>query len=293
MEEHLNYATVTFAAKNGVSTFEKPSEVEIIYDEVKPEVQAAPVMPVVKEKKTQLCLWRLVAAGLGIVCVILVVFIIVQRNQFQTESERLQQNSNLAAAQIKKLDSEKNDLQGQTDELTRERDGLNWTLRVILEYKKFPVDLLCPQKVCKPCQDKWVQFQSSCYLFDQSSWNWLSWSDSKDECQKLYANLVVIESKEEQEFINNHTEKYNDDNHGYWIGLTKKEQAEEWQWLDGSSLTEGFWRNQETIKYWYKCALTSPHGDSQDKWRKTSCDMRNRYICETKMLTRQDDEAFT
>lgn len=60
-------------------------------------------------------------------------------------SEQLRENSNLTALN-KQLMSEKEDLQGQTRELTREKNGLNWTLGVILEYKDFPVDILCPQK---------------------------------------------------------------------------------------------------------------------------------------------------
>lgn len=119
---------------------------------------------------------------------------------------------------------------------------------------------------------------------------WLKRSKSEEECQKFNANLVVIESQEEQEFINNQTEKYNDDNHGYWIGLTKEDWTEDWRWLDGSNLTLEFWREQETIHGRYSCALTSPHGNSHAKWQKTSCDMRNRYICETRVLTKQDAE---
>ncbi|XP_074540209.1 C-type lectin domain family 6 member A-like isoform X2 [Halichoeres trimaculatus] len=276
MEGDLNYATVAFKAKNGISTLENPNEVEIIYDEVKPEVQTAPVKPVSKEKAPlRLCIYLVAAV--------------------QTARSEQLQNINNLKAQNQQLMSEKNDSKRHTEELTRERDGLNWTLGAILEYKNFPVETLCPQKVCKPCQDNWVLFQSSCYLFTkhEQSRKWLTWSTSENECQKLYANLVVIESLEEQEFINNHTEKYNDENHGYWIGLNKKDSTEEWRWLDGSNLTLTFWRKQETILSWYRCASTSPHGNPQTKWQKTGCDMKNRYICETRVLTKQEEETST
>lgn len=60
-------------------------------------------------------------------------------------SEQRRENINLTA-QIGQLWTEKTDLQRQTEELTRERDGLNWTMRVIMEYENFPVKDHCPQK---------------------------------------------------------------------------------------------------------------------------------------------------
>ncbi|XP_034554057.1 CD209 antigen-like protein D isoform X2 [Notolabrus celidotus] len=297
MEEDHNYATVTFKAKNEVSTFEKPNELEIIYSEVKAEVQTAPTTPK-NETKAPLCSQLLlVAAGLGIICVILVSFIITLKIQFQTVmSEQLREISNLTA-QNQQLMSEKDVLKTQTQELTRERDGLNWTLKVILEYENFPVKTLCPQKVCKPCLDNWVRFQSNCYLITKHKYSndWRKWIQSHEECQKFNANLVVIESQEEQEFINNHTEKYHDENHGYWIGLSKKEETGTWSWLDGSNLTVEYWRDQPSNLRWTDCALTSPRGHPLANWQKTSCTMWNRYICETRALTKQDEdpEAIT
>lgn len=60
-------------------------------------------------------------------------------------SERLRENSNLTAQNLQ-LWTEKTDLERQYKELARERDGLNWTIGVILEHKNFPVDRHCPQK---------------------------------------------------------------------------------------------------------------------------------------------------
>jgi len=40
-----------------------------------------------------------------------------------------------------------------------------------------------------------------------------------------------------QEFISNHTKKYDDAKHGYWIGLSKNTN-DMWMWGDGSDVTE-------------------------------------------------------
>lgn len=62
-----------------------------------------------------------------------------------------------------------------------------------------PLTLLFPT-VCQPCQDGWKRFKSNCYLFDQSSYSyrWKTWEGSRDKCKEELADLVVIESLEEQ-----------------------------------------------------------------------------------------------
>lgn len=54
--------------------------------------------------------------------------------------------------------------------------------------------------VCKPCLDGWVLFQLSCYLFVeyQYYYYWKSWEGSRENCRQMKADLVVIESREEQ-----------------------------------------------------------------------------------------------
>jgi len=41
-----------------------------------------------------------------------------------------------------------------------------------------------------------------------------------------------------QEFINQHTEPYYDNYHGYWIGLSEK-QGDTWVWTNGAQLEKG------------------------------------------------------
>lgn len=54
--------------------------------------------------------------------------------------------------------------------------------------------------VCKPCLDGWVLFQSNCYLFSKSNYypESMGWQGSRDQCKQKMADLVVIESQEEQ-----------------------------------------------------------------------------------------------
>uniref|UniRef100_A0A3B4UFJ8 C-type lectin domain family 4 member A-like n=1 Tax=Seriola dumerili TaxID=41447 RepID=A0A3B4UFJ8_SERDU len=77
----------------------------------------------------------------------------------------------------------------------------------------------------------WKRFRSSCYY---KSTDMKNWNDSRKDCQSIGADLVIINSKEEQEFVM----KMN--KHGAsWIGLQSEKRKvwlEEWQWkwVDGS-----------------------------------------------------------
>lgn len=89
----------------------------------------------------------------------------------------------------------------------RGQNGENSLLRHILllnfTQHETSSSLLCLfliHTVCKPCQDGWLLFQSKCYLFTvydyYSEWN--TWEESQKRCREQTADLVVIESQEEQ-----------------------------------------------------------------------------------------------
>ncbi|KAF5893919.1 antigen like protein, partial [Clarias magur] len=60
------------------------------------------------------------------------------------------------------------------------------------------------------------------------------WTDARNDCSSRGADLVVINSREEQEYISNRfkgTEA--------WIGLTDNSEEGTWTWVDNSALTTG------------------------------------------------------
>ncbi|KAL3984440.1 MFS transporter (organic anion transporter) [Sarotherodon galilaeus] len=82
------------------------------------------------------------------------------------------------------------------------------------------------------CPDRWTRFGSSCYF---KSTERKTWSDSRRDCQDKGADLVMINSKEEQEFINELNMRGES-----WIGLRAKQSSSgsKWEWVDGSALTQ-------------------------------------------------------
>uniref|UniRef100_A0A3P9IKW6 C-type lectin domain-containing protein n=1 Tax=Oryzias latipes TaxID=8090 RepID=A0A3P9IKW6_ORYLA len=86
----------------------------------------------------------------------------------------------------------------------------------------------------KRCPKGWKKFGSSCYY---KSTEQKTWTDSRSSCHFVGSDLVVVNSKEEQEFVSTLNQ-----NSESWIGLIAErsfqKQKHEWKWVDGSPLTE-------------------------------------------------------
>ncbi|KAF7649963.1 hypothetical protein LDENG_00133580 [Lucifuga dentata] len=135
---------------------------------------------------------------------------------------------------------------------------------------------------CNLCPDGWIQFQEKCYLFNNSPSPWLTWEQSRQHCKNRGSDLVVVESLEEQNFINNQTDYYFSQVHGYWIGLRLSEDNE-WLWVDGSIDTLRYWTT-EPLGDSGLCALMIPYLNDTACWDEAPCIKRNRFICEGKVL---------
>ncbi|XP_060720566.1 CD209 antigen-like protein A [Tachysurus vachellii] len=78
----------------------------------------------------------------------------------------------------------------------------------------------------------WRVFSSSAYSISTVK----NWRDTRQDCIKRGADLVIINSTEEQEFIS----KYFNSTQA-WIGLNYKDTEGTFKWVDGSPLTTKFW----------------------------------------------------
>ncbi|KAA0703740.1 C-type lectin domain family 4 member M CD209 antigen-like protein 1 [Triplophysa tibetana] len=107
---------------------------------------------------------------------------------------------------------------------------------------------------------KWIYYNFSFYYISSEL---KTWNYSREDCKERGGDLVIIKSKEQQEFIQNATAGYGFD--PFWIGLRKEEGL--WKWIDEITLTTSFWIDGYPRSNNRYCARTSSSG-----WSDFSCD---------------------
>uniref|UniRef100_I3KMK9 C-type lectin domain-containing protein n=1 Tax=Oreochromis niloticus TaxID=8128 RepID=I3KMK9_ORENI len=97
---------------------------------------------------------------------------------------------------------------------------------------------------CYKCEAGWELHGGKCYYFSN---NKSSWNKSRDECRAKGGDLVKIDSREEQSFLERRLrDVMTRDEDKFWIGLTDSAAEGRWVWVDGSSLDQRFdWHNGE------------------------------------------------
>ncbi|XP_014892875.1 CD209 antigen-like protein A isoform X1 [Poecilia latipinna] len=126
----------------------------------------------------------------------------------------------------------------------------------------------------KWCPDGWTRFGCSCYFKGEER---KTWYDSRTYCQNRRSDLVIINSKAEQEFI-----KEFNKNGESWIGLQYKQisvqRTYDWKWVDGSPLTQSFWgTGWPEYDQYQSYAVCCDYGG---KWKQDYYDYYNNWICE-------------
>uniref|UniRef100_A0A7N6C4P0 C-type lectin domain-containing protein n=1 Tax=Anabas testudineus TaxID=64144 RepID=A0A7N6C4P0_ANATE len=127
----------------------------------------------------------------------------------------------------------------------------------------------------KFCPEGWTRFGCSCYF---KSTERKIWFESQYDCLTRGSRLVMINSKEEQEFVT----KLNM-NEDSWIGLKSNRTSAVWEWVDGSTLTETFWAEGQSRapNNWYFAACC----DRTGKWTQSISfdNQKKNWICEKKI----------
>ncbi|XP_045079579.1 C-type lectin domain family 4 member E-like isoform X2 [Coregonus clupeaformis] len=193
--------------------------------------------------------WRLATISLGLLCVLLLITIIslsVHYDEPYNELSRLQTSYN---------------------NLTEEKLQLQ---RTVSEQEKKISEL-------GPCPDGWRRIRCSCYYLSNNS---KTWSESRQDCRERGADLVIINSREEQKFLNKLGEKMY-----FWIGLTDSEKEGSWKWVDGTTpTTTQFWREGEpnNAQGDENCAVFNSFSDNLgniQSWNDQPCSLLIHWVC--------------
>ncbi|XP_037830739.1 CD209 antigen-like protein A isoform X2 [Kryptolebias marmoratus] len=121
-------------------------------------------------------------------------------------------------------------------------------------------------------QQGWVYLHPSFYYISSIK---KSWQASRDDCLRRGADLVIINTKEEQDFTRQFQRLT-------WIGLRHKMITHQWTWVDGTPLTKRYWGPGEPNSYGGKeeeCVEIRFH-ETEDSWNDIPCIDQNVWICE-------------
>ncbi|XP_038569782.1 CD209 antigen-like protein C [Micropterus salmoides] len=144
--------------------------------------------------------------------------------------------------------------------VTEERDELKRKLNIFANYSR----------------QGWMYFNDSFYYISSQQ---ESWQYSRNDCLQRGAHLVIINSKEEQQFTRQFQKHV-------WIGLTDRETEGVWKWVDGTLLTTSYWGINEPNSHEgtdEDCAEIK-FFDEENSWNDKPCEIQNIWICEKKVV---------
>ncbi|CAM4701528.1 unnamed protein product [Leuciscus chuanchicus] len=290
MEDELCYSSVTFKPFDKEKSKVRQSEEPVLYAEVKSKQSTSHIETTEKGASTPISpVYRGVSVFLGLFCFLLLAALtavsVFYYIHVSKHNNILAQYTKERAANLQLL-ADKEVLEQERARLVTQGQQMNNTLDFIIHKSSFSGDKYCQFTGngvrCTSCPQNWIQNGSSCYYFHKGNL-WDTWAESQKNCEKYGAQLAIIDSVGEQEFINQHTESYYDKYHGYWIGLSEK-MGNIWVWTNGARLERGFWINKPYEGYKY-CVLSMPSENPQRSWNEESCYMKSRWICEVEVLT--------
>ncbi|XP_046900931.1 CD209 antigen-like protein C [Hypomesus transpacificus] len=177
-----------------------------------------------------------------------------------------------------RLFSSERDLTAERDQLQRERDQLETGFNNLVAERDHLMKEIerLNETNSEGCPHEWRKFGCHCYY---ASTGKKPWEESRRDCLARAAYLVVIDSREEQTFING---LYASGLH-VWIGLTDRDSEGNWTWVDGTPLTTAYWQKgqpnsykteQDCVEFFHRAL------GQLGEWNDEACSAENQRICE-------------
>nr|QYY47516.1 CD209 [Ctenopharyngodon idella] len=240
---------------------------------------------------------------LVLLCVLLLTAVIVLCVYIHTKSTKerdlltkitsLTEERDQLLNKITNLTEERDQLLTKNTNLTEERDQLQITIKTF-KTEKDQIEIK-NQKLTNKIKelsknddlikhlhemDVWIYYQSSFYYISSEK---KSWTESRKYCTERGADLIIINNKEEQDFV-----KKMSDGVKVWIGLTDSDVEDTWKWVDDTYLTSKFWKSGEPNgRTRENCVLlTESSGWTYSSgWADYPCHGHYQWICEKTIKT--------
>nr|XP_046193611.1 CD209 antigen-like protein E [Oncorhynchus gorbuscha] len=127
------------------------------------------------------------------------------------------------------------------------------------------------------CPKRWRMLESSCYFLSTER---KTWEESKLDCLARGADLVIINSRQEQKLL---YQLDGDADLLVWIGLTDSVNEGTWKWVDGTPLTTSYWKrgkpdhggtnNKDCVEVYHRDNVLA-------NWNDAPCNHMLHWICE-------------
>ncbi|XP_031670788.1 CD209 antigen-like protein E isoform X3 [Oncorhynchus kisutch] len=175
--------------------------------------------------------------------------------------------------------AERDQLQTRYNNLTEERDQLQTRYNNLTEEKgHIQLKLFV---IGQYCQEGWRYFDSSLYFLSTEK---KTWEESRQDCKRRGADLVIINSREEQlVFYLSQQQTFLFNLHlRAWIGLNDSVTEETWKWVDGTTLTTGYWSAGQPDDNGQEDCVEIYYGqdDPVKTWNDENCHKYHDWICE-------------
>ncbi|XP_061573945.1 asialoglycoprotein receptor 1-like [Cololabis saira] len=193
----------------------------------------------------------------------------------------LKREINNVSAENRNLTMRNEELMKQSHNLTEQIQNLKTQGNEFnVSRAQWSIDAYCPkesdERKCRPCQDGWFDFQSSCYAFnDAVESEHKTWEEARQNCRGKISDLVVVADEEDEEFVNEHSWPRKVSSRAYWLGLRVEDGR--WKWVNGSYLTNNAWISEATDGH---CAVSI----NNQGWKSVRCDEKWCWICEKKAI---------
>ncbi|KAL2078310.1 hypothetical protein ACEWY4_025995 [Coilia grayii] len=169
--------------------------------------------------------------------------------QIRAQQKKCQREWNLA-------DAQEHQIRFQNQNLTKEIALLSNSVQHLHEQFS-SLDHYCPvvnqttqERRCRSCDDGWRLFRSKCYFLSSDSGGW---AHARSQCQSQGAELLIIDSQEEQSFVFAMSMMSGPKGRA-WVGMTDMKTEGEWRWVDGRLV-------RDSVQYWLKRADGSSEPD--------------------------------
>ncbi|XP_030000888.1 low affinity immunoglobulin epsilon Fc receptor-like [Sphaeramia orbicularis] len=141
----------------------------------------------------------------------------------QTQNQQLHLQNRILTLEKEELQRNYTTVQSQNEQLQTGRDQLQKMVNVM----KVKINGMS-------CETGWSKFGMNCYYDSVTE---LDWVHSRLVCLSMGADLVSINTAEEQAFINGLLSPQVN----AWIGLNDIHSEGKWKWVDGTAVTTTFW----------------------------------------------------